>query len=81
MDNCNSHRIHDTIVVRTTRNAESEGRDFPYEMGLCDREGSSWALVPKSIGPHRQVSGVGKNKRNDGGANVAGCAKASCNQH
>jgi len=28
-----------------------------------------------------QVSGVGKNKRNDGGANVAGWVKASCNQH
>jgi len=32
-------------------------------------------------GPYTQVSGVGKNKRNDGGANVAGWAKASCNQH
>jgi len=50
-------------------------------MGLWDRDGSSWALEPKSIGPHTQVSGVGKNKRNDGGANVAGWAKASCNQH
>ena len=28
-----------------------------------------------------KVSGVGKKKRNDGGANVAGGAKASLNQH
>jgi len=50
-------------------------------MGLWDREGSSWALELKSIAPYTQVSGVGKNKRNDGAANVAGWAKASCNQH
>jgi len=50
-------------------------------MGLWDREGSSWALVVKSIVPHTQVSGIGKNKRNDGGAYLAGWAKASCNQH
>jgi len=29
-------------------------------MGLWDREGSSWALELKSIGPHMQVSGVRK---------------------
>jgi len=40
----------------------SEGRDFSYEMGLCDREGSSWALELKSIGPQKLGSGVGKNK-------------------
>jgi len=67
--------------MRTTRNAESEGRDFPYETGLWDCEGSSWALELKSIGPHTQVSGVRKNKRNDGGTNVARWAKASCNLH
>jgi len=80
-DNRNIHRTHHTVVGRTTRNAESKGRDFAYEIGLCDREGSSWALELKSIGPHTQVSGVGKNRRNDGGANVAGWAKASGNQH
>jgi len=37
-----------------------------------DHEGSSWALELKSIGPHTQASGVGKNKGNDSGANVAG---------
>jgi len=81
MDNRNIPRTHQTLLTRTTRNAESEGRDFPYEMGLWDREGSRRALELKSIGPHTLVSGVGKIKRNDGGANVAGCAKASCNQH
>jgi len=81
MDNPNIHRTHHTVVGRATRNTESEGRDFPYEMGLWDREGSSWASELQSIGPHKQVSGVGKNKPNDGGANVAGWAKASCNQH
>jgi len=60
MDNRNSHRTHHTVVGRTTRNAVSEGRDFPYEMWLWDREGSSWALELKSIGPHMQVSGVEK---------------------
>ena len=50
-------------------------------MGLWDREGSSWALELKSRGPQTQVSGVGKNKGNDGGANIAGWAKVSCNQH
>jgi len=50
-------------------------------MGLWDHEGSSWALALKFIGPHTQVLGIGKNKRNDGGANVAGWAKASCNQY
>jgi len=80
-DNGNIHGTHHTVVRRTTRNAESEGRDFPYKMGLWDREGSSWALELKSIGPHTQGSGVTKNKRNDGGANVAGWGKASCNHH
>jgi len=50
-------------------------------MGLWDREGSSLAFERKSIGLHMQLSGVGKNKPNDGAANVAGWAKASCNQH
>jgi len=50
-------------------------------MRLWDLEGSSWALELKSIGSHMPVLGVGKNKGNDGGANVAGWAKASCNQH
>jgi len=50
-------------------------------MGLWDRKGSSWALELKSIGPHTQVSGVGKIKQNDSGANVASSAKAGCNQH
>jgi len=50
-------------------------------MGLWDREGSSWTLELKSIGPHMQVSGVGKNKRGGGGAGVAGWAKAGCDQH
>jgi len=81
MDNHNIHRTHPTVVGRTTRNAQSECRDFPYEMGLWDQDGSSGAVELKSIGPYRQVSGVGQNKRNDGGANVVGWAKASCNQH
>jgi len=50
-------------------------------MRLWDGEGSSWALELKSIGRHRQVWGVGKNKPNDGGANVDRWAKASGNQH
>jgi len=80
-DNGNIHRTHHTLVGRTRRNAESDGRDFPYQIGLWDHHGSSWAFALKSIRPHRQVSGVGTNKRNDGGANVAGWAKASWNQH
>jgi len=71
-DNRIIHRTHHTVGGRTTRKAESEGRDFPYKMGLGDRERSSWALELKSIGPHTQVLSVGKNRRNDGGANVAG---------
>ena len=55
-DNRNIHWTHHTVVGRTTRNAESECRDFSYEMGLWDCEGSSWALEMKSIGPHTQVS-------------------------
>ena len=49
-DNRNIHRTHHTVVGSTTRNAESESQDFLYEMGLWDREGSSWALELKSIG-------------------------------
>jgi len=77
----NVHRTHHTVVGRTTRNVEYEGRDIPYEIWLWDCEGSSWTLELKSIGPLSQLSGVGKNKRNDSGANVAGGVKASCNQH
>jgi len=54
------HRTHHSVFGRTTSNAESEGRDFSYEMGLWDRDGSSWALELKSIGPHKQVSGSEK---------------------
>jgi len=62
MDNPNIHTKHRTVVGRTTRNAESEGRDLPYEIGLWDRDGSSYALELKSIEPHTQVSGVATNK-------------------